>query len=71
MMKSIGLVVWLTMVACPAAFAGEDICVSFNEVPCLTAPEIDPTSANTALTLLVGGIAVLVGRRSKRSQGQA
>jgi len=32
----------------------------------VTAPEIDPASAGTALTLLMGGLAVIRGRR--RSQ---
>ena len=32
----------------------------------LQAPEMDPSSAAAGLTLLVGGIAVLLGRRSKR-----
>jgi LPXTG-motif cell wall-anchored protein len=31
-----------------------------------TAPEIDPAGAMAGLTLLVGGLAVLRGRRSKK-----
>jgi hypothetical protein len=31
-----------------------------------SAPEIDPSSAITALTLLVGGVTVLRGRSSKK-----
>jgi len=31
-----------------------------------TAPEIDPTSALGAITLLVGGLAVIRGRKSKK-----
>jgi hypothetical protein len=34
----------------------------------LTAPEIDPSSAIAAMSLLVGGLAVLRGRRSKATE---
>jgi hypothetical protein len=37
-----------------------------QEKACMTAPEIDPSSAIAGLTLLAGGIAVMVGRRAKR-----
>lgn len=34
----------------------------------LRAPEIDPTSAMAALTLMAGGLAVLRGRRTKNTK---
>jgi hypothetical protein len=37
----------------------------------MAAPEIDPSSAVAGLTLLAGGLAVMLGRRSKRLQTQA
>ncbi len=35
------------------------------------APEIDPSSAVAGLTLLAGGLAVMLGRRSRRLEVQA
>ncbi len=35
------------------------------------APEMDPSSAIAALTLLAGGIAIVVGARTKRLKSQA
>jgi hypothetical protein len=35
--------------------------------PTVRAPEIDPASAMTGLTMLAGGLAVLRGRRRKQS----
>jgi len=40
-----------------------------NNAPPAKAPEIDPASAMAGLTLLAGGLAVLRGRRSKKSEG--
>jgi hypothetical protein len=34
----------------------------------LTAPEIDPASAMAGMTMLLGGLAVLRGRRAKRER---
>ncbi len=34
--------------------------------PRIAAPEIDPTSVNGAIAVLIGGLAVLRGRRSER-----
>jgi hypothetical protein len=43
-----------------------DVCPpSDKHVPPVTAPEIDPSSAVAGLTLMMGGLAVLRGRRSK------
>ena len=39
-----------------------------NTVVVARAPEIDPASAMAGLTLLAGGLAVLRGRRARKSQ---
>lgn len=39
-----------------------------NDDSVVKAPEIDPASAMAGLTLLMGGLAVLRGRRGKKSE---
>ncbi len=46
-------------------------CTAVSGKKCMTAPEIDPSSAVAGLTLLAGGLAVMVGRRSRRLEVQA
>jgi hypothetical protein len=48
-----------------------DPCPAYSGRTCMKAPEIDPSSAVAGLTLLAGGIAVMLGRRSKRLEVQA
>jgi hypothetical protein len=43
-------------------------CTQEKPVKPVAAPEIDPASAMGGLTLLLGGLAVLRGRRSKTSE---
>jgi hypothetical protein len=38
----------------------------FDERPTVSAPEIDPASAMSALTMLASGLVILRGRRSKQ-----
>jgi hypothetical protein len=45
-----------------------DFCPAPANPPALKAPEIDPSSAMAGLTLMFGGLAVLRGRRSKKSK---
>jgi hypothetical protein len=54
------------------AFAGTANAAHFNPFPffrdpkpAVSAPEIDPASALSGLTMLLGGLAVVRGRRSK------
>jgi hypothetical protein len=54
-LKSCGLLLVLT--ACAATAFGRDG---------TNVPEIDPSSASSALTLLIGGLLMLTGRRSNR-----
>ena len=75
MMKKLGLVVLLATMSTIAAAGSHETCITkyrFGIFPyevCkrtpypVAAPEIDPASALAGLTLLVGGIAVLRGRR--------
>lgn len=46
-------------------FFGFEYCLpsEHHEPPLVSAPEIDPSSAMAGLTLMVGGLAVLRGRR--------
>ncbi len=48
-----------------AAVMGVAQAVTGDPVPAVGAPEIDPASAISAVTLLLGGLAVLRGRRAK------
>jgi hypothetical protein len=58
MTKAIGCVVLMMMVATAAGA---------KEKEKTKAPEIDPASAMSALTMLAAGVAVLRGRGSKKS----
>jgi hypothetical protein len=44
------------------------VCTPSQGTSTLQAPEIDPASAMAGLTMLVGGLAVVRGRRSKKSK---
>jgi len=81
MFKKIALAIVLTGVTTVASAAGEKNCewkwhgfIPVHECPTVktgkvvTAPEIDPASAMSGLTLLLGGLVVLRGRRSKTSE---
>ena len=48
-----------------------EVCTSKPPVNPVKAPEIDATSAVAGLTLMLGGLAVLRGRRSKIAAGKA
>jgi len=66
--KVIGILV-LSMCFGAAAYAGPAVHaiahLGFNS-PVTAAPEIDPSSAIAGLTLLLGGLAVVRGRRFKK-----
>jgi hypothetical protein len=54
-LKSCGLL--LVVAACAATAFGKDVS---------RVPEIDPASASSALAILIGGLLMLTGRRSKK-----
>jgi hypothetical protein len=74
MIRTIGLALALMTIASIASAKDSDKCIhilwfefcgpSEKHEP-VKAPEIDPSSAIAGLTLMLGGVAVLRGRRSK------
>jgi hypothetical protein len=81
MVKKIALAIVLCSIATAASAKGKETCewVWHGWLPVLEctkdkpvtvakAPEIDPASAMGGLTLLLGGLVVLRGRRSKTSE---
>jgi hypothetical protein len=71
--KQIGLAIVLVTLAGAASAKDKDKCkdVLWSSEYChhhLKAPEIDPTSAMAALTLMAGGLAVLRGRRTRKTK---
>jgi hypothetical protein len=46
--------------------AARDTVITRDTVGVTAAPEIDPTSAGAGLTLLLGGMAIMLGRRTKQ-----
>ena len=48
-----------------------DFCGTSEKHEPVKAPEIDPSSAIAGLTLMMGGLAVLRGRRSKMTRAHA
>ena len=61
----------VTALASPAAAGGSHICRIFpilcnGSTPPPRAPEIDPSVARGAVTVLVGGALMLAGRRRRR-----
>ena len=80
MLKTAAVSVAICVLTCSAAVAKKVKpeptpapigCTSVSGKACMTAPEIDPSSAVAGLTLLAGGLAVMVGRRSRRLEVQA
>ena len=80
MLKKIGLTVLLVALSGVASakdsckkeqflwFWFEDCTPVVHSQPPASAPEIDPGSAMAGLTMLMGGLAVLRGRRSKNPE---
>ena len=81
MVKKIALAIVLSSIAMVATAKEKETCgwVWYGFLPVyectptkttkpVTAPEIDPASAMGGLTLLLGGLVVLRGRRSKNSE---
>ena len=75
MVRNIGLALALMTMAGAASARDSDKCLhmlwfdfcppSEKHEPVVKAPEIDPSSAMAGLTLMLGGLAVLRGRRNK------
>lgn len=70
-MKIMFATLLLSLAAVTTAYAGDNKGWSFDFHRYTpghpsAAPEIDPASAGSALTLLAGGLAVIRGRRAKR-----
>jgi hypothetical protein len=73
MTKILGLALLIATVSGPAR-AADDAFLFFsdhhdhhgNGGPPLSAPEIDPASAMSALTMLASGLVIVRGRRSKK-----
>jgi hypothetical protein len=74
MTKIFGLALLIAAVSGPAR-AADDSFLSFgndhhdhhgNGGPAMAAPEIDPASAMSALTMLASGLVIVRGRRSKK-----
>ena len=76
MLKKISMAAALLAASTSMAMAfnfGRPVPIVPKEPPHKTfeAPEIDPSTAVAGLTLLAGGVAVMIGRRSKRLQTTA
>jgi hypothetical protein len=70
MIKQIGCAILFIAIAGSAAAGDKDKkckkdCAPATPTPWVKAPEIDAASATAALTLMAGGLAVLLGRRKK------
>jgi len=71
-MNKLLLVGALSLIGVTGAFAGDRHTEQFHGFEggghSFSAPEIDPSSAISALTLLCGGLTVMRGRMSKKGQ---